>query len=152
MKVDVENRQNTLSFNLASIAPLVEAVLGQEGKTCDEVCVHFVNTEEIIQLHSEFFNDPTPTDCISFPIDGVKSDRSGYCMLGDVFVCTDVAKEYAEEHHEVPLEELTLYVVHGLLHLMGYDDIEEIDRKAMRDAEKRQMRYLKTHCLIIRCD
>lgn len=102
--------------------------------------MHFVETEEISHLHGQFFGDPSPTDCISFPMDGVEED--GYCVLGDIFVCPNAAIEYAKEHQCDLHEETALYVVHGLLHLMGYDDIKDEDRQQMRAAEKRHMAHL----------
>jgi len=64
-------------------------------------------------------------------------------ILGDVFVCPKTAIEYSKSHGGDVYEELTLYVIHGLLHLMGYDDIEETDIVKMREAEKRHMNHLK---------
>jgi len=125
---------------------MVEAVLALEERPCDEVGIHFVGLKEICRLHDQYFDDPTSTDCISFPID---SSESPVNALGDVFVCPYIACKYAEEHHLDPYQELTLYVVHGLLHLIGYDDMEEADRAMMRKAEKDHMRYLVKNNLII---
>ena len=65
-----------------------------------------------------------------------QQEISPYKILGDIFVCTDVACQYAKEHNIDSYNEMTLYVIHGLLHLIGYDDIEENDKKAMRKKEK----------------
>ena len=53
------------------------------------------------------------------------------------------AVEYAQKYRKDPFDETTLYIVHGLLHLLGYDDLNEEDRKKMRKAEARHMRQLK---------
>lgn len=135
MEVHIENRQTALPVSLDAVAPLVKSVLSLEEKTCEEVGIHFVDTQKISELHFQYFGDPSPTDCISFPLDSA--------MLGDVFVCPQTAVEYARKHGKDPYEELSLYIVHGLLHLIGYDDIEDEDRAAMRAAEKRHMRELK---------
>lgn len=145
MHVDTHNSQKELSISLEGVQPLVQAVLAAEKCRCDEVAIHFVSEKEICKLHKKFFDDPTPTDCISFPMKiGV-----GYRLLGDVFVCPKVAVTYAEKHEKDPYRELTLYVVHGLLHLIGYDDIEDEDRAAMRAAEQRLMRRLYRSDLIL---
>ena len=63
---------------------LVCQVIAGEGQECDEVNIYFVDTQAISQLHKDFFNDPSPTDCIYFPID----DTIGlipYRLLGEVF-------------------------------------------------------------------
>ena len=99
------------------------------------------------RLHARFFGDPSLTDCISFPMDS--EAQEGYRILGEVFVCPQVARRYAESHKGDPYWETTLYVVHGLLHLMGYDDISEKERSLMRAAEGRQMRHLEKRGLIL---
>lgn len=140
--IHVSNDQNTLIFSLDSVQTIVKEVIQLEGQICDEVSIYFVEQLEIQRLHQEFFDDPTPTDCISFPMDEEELMES-YRVLGDVFVCPQVAVEYAKENHLDALEETTLYIVHGLLHLLGYDDIEEQEILHMRQAESKHMAHLK---------
>jgi probable rRNA maturation factor len=135
MNVSIVNKQTFFSFDEASSIFLVQAVLEAEGVICDEVSITFLDAGEIANLHGEFFDDPTPTDCISFPLDS--DDDSGYRILGDVFVCPRVAYDYVEANDGDVYEEVALYIIHGLLHLIGYDDIEEKDIKDMRAAEER---------------
>ncbi len=141
MNVYVLNSQSALPIDTPRVERIVQEVVSLEKKNFDEVSVHFVTTEEICELHAEYFNDPSPTDCISFPID---NEDEGYRVLGDVFVCPETAKEYANENGGDPFEEATLYVVHGILHLLGYRDIEEEEEKEMRAGEARHMAHLKT--------
>lgn len=141
MDVCVINQQETLLLRPSVVEALASAVIEFEGIRCDEVSIHFVDVAEISDLHSQFFNDPSPTDCISFPMD--EEDEGGYRVLGDVFVCPEVAFDYAKQNNHDPLREITLYIVHGLLHLMGYDDIQDIDISEMRAAEQRHMDHLK---------
>ena len=97
-----------------------------------------------------YLDDPSVTDCISFPMDSdQQSDPSSYRLLGDVFICPQVAKNYASRVGGDSYRELSLYLVHGLLHLIGYDDIKEKDRRAMRAAEERHMRNLHKKQLIL---
>jgi probable rRNA maturation factor len=93
--------------------------------------LHFCDEEEMARLHGEFMNDPTPTDVMSFEGD---EDDDGY--LGDVIVCVDVAKKEAEHHEHDELAELQFYAVHGLLHLMGYDDHTDEDREEMHRLQR----------------
>jgi probable rRNA maturation factor len=139
--VYIFDEQKALSIPGTQVEAIAAQVIDLEGKRYDEVSVNFVDSSSIQKLHKDFFDDDTPTDCISFPMDD--DDESGYKVLGEIFVCPEVAIEYANEHGLDPYEETTLYVVHGLLHLMGYDDIEEVDVQAMRGAEKRHMSALK---------
>src|SRR5262245_31854076 len=114
---------------------IVSSVISFEEKRYDEAAIHFVNTAEISRLHEQFFHDPSPTDCISFPMD--EEDQQGYRILGEVFICPQIAIEYSAKHSGDPYAETTLYIVHGLLHLMGYDDLDKKERSKMRSAERR---------------
>lgn len=140
MNVSVSNKQKSLVIVSSQIKKIAIEVVRFEKKEYDEVAIHLVDKKTISRLHVEYFDDPSPTDCISFPVD--EEGGSGYRVLGDVFVCTEVALEYAISHHLDPYEEVTLYIVHGLLHLMGYDDIDKGPRAKMRAAEQRQMKHL----------
>ncbi len=146
MNVDVENNQSSLPICPLAVQKIVHAVLRREDIQCDEVAIHFVDTPTICQMHAKFFSDPSSTDCISFPID--RTGIIGYLPLGDVFVCPETALLYAQQHSKTtPYKELTLYIIHGLLHLIGYDDISKDDRKLMKLAEKRHLEFLKRHGL-----
>jgi len=103
----------------------VQAVLEDLGSTHTEVSIYCVTQAKICALHDQFFQDPTPTDCISFPLDEEH--------LGEVFVCPKAALEYAPED---PHNEVALYIIHGLLHCLGYDDLEPVAKRAMRKKEK----------------
>lgn len=125
-----------------SVKAVVEAVLSFYKIQCEEIAIHFVTTPAICKLHQDFFADPSPTDCISFPY-------NEDCFLGEVFVCPKTAIDYVEKKGGNVYEEVMLYVVHGILHLLGYDDIEANDRKKMKQQERRAMKYLKGQSLMI---
>ncbi len=152
MKVLFFDQQSDLVVLSESVAPIVKHVLKIEGRSTDEVAIYFVSTEEICRLHQDFFADPSPTDCISFPLDDQQT--TGYHILGEVFVCPKTAMDYvltsSEEFTEDIYTETTLYLIHGLLHLLGYDDIEDADRQNMRDAEQRVMRSLIEKNLLLK--
>lgn len=143
MIVNISDQQSALKISAAQVRKIAEQVIVQEGQTCDEVNIYFVDSPTISSLHKEFFDDPSPTDCISFPIDGEENELIPYRILGEVFVCPATAIKYAEKHQKDPYEETTLYIVHGLLHLMGYDDLNDEDRKIMRKTQTAHMKKLK---------
>lgn len=146
MKILIRNAQPFLPLTLSSIEQVASAVLAQEGVTTDELSLHFVTTEEISALHATFFNDPTPTDTISFPLD--PPGAPGYHVLGEVFVCPETARSYLQkEDPQACYEETLLYLIHGLLHLIGYDDQSEEERIKMRLAEERHLLNLSTQQL-----
>lgn len=135
MKVTVHNAQKDLVLSESSVAPIIRSVLTLEKRKAESVIVYFVTKKKISALHQEFFDDPTPTDCISFPLD--EKD------LGEIFVSPKAALEYVKHSKGDVYEETTLYLVHGLLHLLGYDDLSDAEEEKMRLAEKRHLEKLK---------
>ena len=140
MKANIFNKQTDLPISLRIFKRIAQEVVAFEKHAFDEVTLHFVDIKTISALHDQYFFDPSPTDCISFPMD--EADQIGYKVLGEVFICPRVAIDYAEAHCIDPQTETILYVVHGLLHLMGYDDLETNDEKKMRRAEKKHLKHL----------
>lgn len=148
MDVHVFDDQQSLKLPHAVVQAIANQVVSNEGHQYDEVSIHFVDKDNISELHKQYFDDPTPTDCISFPMDD--ADAVGYRVLGEVFVCPQTAIEYAKAHGMNPYDETALYIVHGLLHLLGYDDMDEQDESAMRAAEARHLANLKKQGISLR--
>ncbi|OGN59205.1 MAG: rRNA maturation RNase YbeY [Chlamydiae bacterium RIFCSPHIGHO2_12_FULL_27_8] len=143
MKITIINKQSSLKIFKTDISNKVKKILQKENILTDEVIINFVDTSEIIRLHKVFFNDPSSTDCISFPIDSYNEAKIGYSILGEVFICTDTAIEYAQENNISVNDELMLYLVHCILHLIGYDDKEKEDIEKMRKKEKEILNFLR---------
>lgn len=141
IEVDIINEQDDVVLNTDKLTAAVCEVIRFEGESCHEVALHFVSAERICELHEQFFDDPSLTDCITLPIDEEEDDV--YRHLGEVFVCPFTAREYVKAQAGEVYDEVLLYVVHGLLHLMGYDDQEETDLAEMRLAEQKHMKNLK---------
>lgn len=135
MNILIFNKQKDLPLSTKAAKALVSAVLSHEKQQCGEIAIYFVSEKIICQMHDEFFQDPSPTDCISFPLEINP-------LSGEVFVCPRTAVHYAEKRGLDPHQETALYLVHGLLHLLGYDDLEPIQRRVMRKKEKSCMREL----------
>lgn len=145
MHVDIIDEQTALPLSTDAVSAIVKHVIDFEEHICDEVSVHFVDEPTICELHRIYFNDPSPTDCISFPLES--DDIPGYKNIGNVFVCPQVAILYARLQNANAYDEVTLYIVHGLLHLMGYDDTTEALTQEMREAEVRHLAELKKNGL-----
>lgn len=147
MKISVTNRQKDVRISTPSVKRAFIEAASLYGVQFDEAGVHFVSQKKICELHDQFFNDPSPTDCITCPID--LDDSPGYKYLGDVFVCPKAAFDHVAHEEKALHEEITLYVIHGLLHLLGYDDMNESDQKIMRQEEAHIMAHLKSKNLLI---
>jgi probable rRNA maturation factor len=148
MKVHVFNRQQYLPLSKKSVQAVINTALTLANKKYDEVSIHFVDEEEICKLHEEFFDDPSTTDCISFPMD--EESDLGYLVLGDIFINPKAAIDYAATTPCDIYEEITLYLIHGLLHLLGKDDQTEAQIQEMRTLEQIYMEHLKSLKLTIK--
>jgi probable rRNA maturation factor len=145
VNVQVFQDQQDLPISEASVKALVTRFNAFHRVVFDEVTIHFVDTPAICDLHDQFFQDPSPTDCISFPMDS--ADEEGYKIMGDVFVCPETARQFVEVHGGNIYEEITLYIVHGLLHLLGFDDLSAEDEQVMRAEEARFLKFVKENNL-----
>ncbi|MCL6755577.1 MAG: rRNA maturation RNase YbeY [Candidatus Rhabdochlamydia oedothoracis] len=114
----------------------------------DEISIQFVSEKRISQLHALFFQNPAPTDCITFPIDSIPYKRNGYHLLGEIFICPKMAKQYAKKYQINPFEELCRYVVHGILHLIGFEDEKPDLRAQMKRKENACLKCLKQKGLL----
>jgi probable rRNA maturation factor len=124
-RVLISNRQD-LDLDEASLSALAERTLLAEGRESGELSISFVTAEEMAQLHEQYTGEAGSTDVLSFPL-----DEDG--LLGDVIVCPDEAQRNNPQNS---VGELRLLVVHGILHLLGYDHEEEKDRLVMWEKQE----------------
>ena len=99
------------------------------GPPAAAIEVVLMGGEEHTALHLRFLDDPAPTDVMAFPYD--EPD-----LYGEVLVNLDMAREQAHARGLEVLREAELYVVHGVLHLLGFDDRDDASRVEMRAAER----------------
>jgi probable rRNA maturation factor len=108
----------------------------QGGPPGGELSLAFLTDEALAKLHGDFLDDPSTTDVITF------EGEPTFGAAGEICVSADTAAKFARTHKGDFARELTLYVVHGWLHLAGYDDLEPAKKRRMRAAEARAMRRL----------
>lgn len=96
----------------------------------------FLDNEKIAALHERFLDDPAPTDTITFPGDPQMD------FAGEICLSAEMGAIAAGSRNLDFSEEITLYLVHGYLHLAGLDDRDPAGRRAMRGAEKKAMKLL----------
>ena len=139
-RILISNRQRG-PIDEEGLRSLARDTLRSEGVDRAELSVSFVETGEIEELHERFMDEPGPTDVLSFPLDddegpatdGAK-DPDGTRHLGDVVV----APAEAERNNPAdPNGEIRLLLVHGILHLLGYDHEEEDERTRMWERQER---------------
>jgi probable rRNA maturation factor len=133
-EVVIANRQRAVRVGAAELRRVIAAVLDDLGVTA-EVGVHLVGDREMACVNWEFLRHEGPTDVITF------DHGSGASRLhGELFVCGPVAVRQAVEFQATPRAELLRYVIHGLLHLAGHDDVEPVRRRVMKREENRLVR------------
>ncbi len=127
MQIEVANRHGALECDLEAIRALVRTVLKEEGKDA-ELSVALVGDEEMAGLNRRFLGREGVTDVLAFPYGG--DERS---LSGEIVVNVELAeRECAGRPHGME-DEVMLYVVHGLLHLLGYDDRDAGSVARMRE-------------------
>lgn len=111
----------------------------QEGS---ELSVTFVSNERIQEINREYRDKDRPTDVISFALEEMGEGELEIVgadiprVLGDIIISIPKAREQAEEYNHSFMRELGFLAVHGLLHLLGYDHMNEQDEKQMFDRQK----------------
>ena len=110
----------------AFVERVVAAAIAYADRPEWEVSLLLTDDEEIGRLHDEHLGDPSATDVMSFEMgDGA-----------EVVVSVETARRVAKQHGTTIRAEVALYIVHGILHTVGYDDKGAADRQRMRDAER----------------
>ena len=141
-EVNVHNAHPRLKIDRRAIARVIHlldenAEDFRGGCPAGELSLAFLTDAALARIHGDFLDDPTTTDVITF--EGNAALGSG----GEICVSADTAKTYAAQNYRDFSEELTLYCVHGWLHLAGYDDLVPAKKRLMRAAEKRAMTVIK---------
>ena len=135
-RVLVSNRMSsdTPAPDEHALTGLARETLLAEGHEQVELSLSFVDDDEMARLHERYMQEAGPTDVLTFPLDDDDVDESGVRVLGDVVVCPAVA---ARNHPEDPTAELRLLVVHGVLHVLGYDHEDDGERAEMWARQER---------------
>lgn len=132
------NEQDDVEVDPDRWAALAEHMLTDLGCR-GELTLTFVDEPEIAALNIEHMGHDGATDVLSFPLDAQDSDHDGNpavpSLLGDVVVCPAVAAAQAGDHAGTVDDELALLIVHGLLHIVGWDHADPDAAAAMRRRE-----------------
>lgn len=137
-------------------SPLAAAFDGETDSDCPLSCeLILTGGEEIKRLNREMRGVDAVTDVLSFPaLDNIRgkklkkksfpadTDENGNLFLGSIAICIRRAEEQAEEYGHSFERELYYLLTHGICHLLGYDHIEECDRREMREKEERVLKKL----------
>jgi probable rRNA maturation factor len=133
IQIEITDAQNFLPIDPAAMVDLARRVLVDEGVVRASISIAFVDDAAIHEINLRHLAHDWPTDVITFRL----SDFEDGCLEAELVVSAQMARSTADESGADPGDELTLYVVHGLLHLCGHDDItpELAARMRSREAE-----------------
>jgi probable rRNA maturation factor len=162
--LSVRNRQRVRRVNTPLLRRITLHVLEEELRVSDfEVAIHLVAAPEMARVNWNFLQHEGSTDVITFDhsslvaadvrrlsnsnassAKGSKPPHVGYYarLDGELFICLDDAVKQAREFRTTWQSELTRYVIHGLLHLCGHDDLKPAARRKMKLEENRSLRVV----------
>jgi len=130
--VEISDTQVHLRVDHRWLAKLVRQVLQSEGRARASISIALVDDDAIHRLNSAHLGHDWPTDVITFPL----SEPEDAILAGELVVSAETACATARERSLEPADELALYVVHGILHLCGYDDHCDTSLALMRQRER----------------
>ncbi|MBK94407.1 MAG: rRNA maturation RNase YbeY [Planctomycetaceae bacterium] len=130
----ITNEQSTVEIDTAQIELAVNQVVEEAGVITGDVSVAIVDDPTMHQLNIEYLNHDYPTDVLSFVL-----ERDEEHLEGEIIVSVDTAVELARDYQWSWENEFLLYIIHGCLHLVGYDDKDPSAKLVMQEAERRHL-------------
>ena len=153
MNVTIASRQRTRKINRRLLKQITAALLADLKIEKADLGIHLVAAPEMTCLNEKYLRHAGPTDVITF--DYAETGRAGSpppadgahgvarpAISGEIFVCVDEAVLQARKFGTSWQSEVARYIVHGILHLLGYDDSSAGARRKMKREENRRLREL----------
>lgn len=138
--LSLRNRQRCRPIQLQALRQITRALLSELWPDRPFVlCLHLVGLPEITRVNERFLRHAGPTDVITFDH---SAGQAAEAVYGEIFLCVDMAVRQARRYRASWQAELVRYVVHGLLHLSGYDDRHPREQRRMKAQEDRLCRAL----------
>jgi len=145
-EVEIDDSQKAVSVDHGRLGDVVRSVLAAEQCAFASISLAIVDNDTIHELNIRYLQHDFPTDVLSFLLESELDAASlpipkgvprgcGKRLEGEIIASAEMAKQSAAKYRWRPLDELTLYVVHGLLHLCGYDDRTSKELALMRQRE-----------------
>lgn len=129
------NRQRVRSLNTRFLKEITLGVLDGLPRVEDwDLTFYFVSAKRIAEINETHLDHEGATDVITF---GYNDPDTPWQIAGEIFICVEVAVEHARQFRTTWQAEVVRYVVHSILHLCGYDDLQSSDRRKMKQVENR---------------
>jgi probable rRNA maturation factor len=152
MQISIANSQSVLEIDEPFLREVAERTLDAERVAAADVSIALVDNAAIRELNRQYLGHDYETDVLSFlleceqveapetvdagPADAQPPRGAGKRIEGEVIVSAEMAVQTAGNYSWTPHDELVLYLVHGLLHLVGYDDLSDAEKQLMRSRER----------------
>lgn len=136
--INIDNKEGlTTGLGSTEIVPAVKAVLNHFEKAEEfDVTIFLTDDQHISELNQRWMDKIGPTDVLSFPSDEIDID-TGNQYLGDIILSVETTAEQALNNGHKIEEECQLLVVHGMLHLLGFDHYTEEEKTEMWDHQRK---------------
>ena len=142
MNLVIINRQRTKKINPRLLKQIVEALFVELEISEAELGINLVGAKEMARVNWQFLRHEGSTDVITFNHSEIGIRNSELQLHGELFVCLDDAVAQAKEFKTHWQAEVVRYIIHGVLHLLGYDDLKPALRRKMKREENRLVRWL----------
>jgi probable rRNA maturation factor len=133
--IAISNRQRARKIDLRLLEKITAAALAELKIESGELGIILMSAREMAMLNEDFLGHEGPTDVITFDYLEGGSPKSE--IHGEIFVCVQEAERQSKEFGTIWQSEVVRYVVHGILHLLGHNDLKPVARKKMKQAEGR---------------
>lgn len=137
MDIQIHQAPPQIKISDSAYTTLCKDVASEIGLEANSCAVIFVDDAALKEMHARYLNDPTETDVITF-------DLGENAVEGEIYISTNRAFAQAKAFSVSAEEEITRLIIHGLLHLKGYDDLTDADRVIMKMEENRLVKLFTT--------
>lgn len=143
ISVEINDSQQLVEVDLERLRLVAEVTLREEGVESAEVSVAIIDSDTMQRLNREHLDHDYDTDVLSFLFDSTEGEAIsqdvprgvGKSIDGEVLVGAGTATRVAKDFGWSVEDEVILYLIHGLLHLVGYDDLSDAEKSIMRQRE-----------------
>lgn len=142
MRIDIRDLQDKVRIDRKKIAKRAEFILKVMGEKEAELSLLFVNDSYIRRLNWKYRKINSKTDVLAFSMREGSGLSKDSLILGDIVISTETAKREAARRRSSIQKEISLYLIHGILHLLGYDDRKTSGRKRMRQKQRELLKAI----------
>ena len=145
-KIDIQHAMSkSIPISEQQIVDWAELTLNHQNLNCAELTIRIVDAQEMSELNGQYRKKDGPTNVLSFPCELPRDIilLMDYPLLGDIIICPDVLLKEALEQGKILESHWAHIIIHGILHLLGFDHIQPDEEKIMQSIEIEILQQLK---------